>query len=115
MELREDAIRQLRELKDSQGSLLDRVVDIYLEEAVELVGRIDGAVASADLEDLRLAAHTLASSSAQLGADAFSSTCRELERLAAAGDLDAAAPVAARCRDEFTAVAVLVAQLRGTA
>ena len=56
----------------------------------EIVDRIRRAVLSKDAVELRAAAHRLKSSSAQLGATALASDCRELEMMGARGELERA-------------------------
>lgn len=112
MKLREGAVGQLRALRDQQGSLLERVIQVYADESTLLIGRIEAALESDDREALRLAAHTLGSAGAQFGADEFCATCRQMERIAADGDgLDAARALFPRLRAEFDEAAELIAAL----
>lgn len=59
------------------------------------------AVAVGDADALKLAAHTLKSSSANVGAQVLSARCREIERLARAANVAAAADLVAGTDAEF--------------
>ncbi|EDX78539.1 response regulator receiver domain protein [Coleofasciculus chthonoplastes PCC 7420] len=65
--------------------VLDKIVGDYLEDAPERLQAIQSAIATQDAEALRQAAHSLRSSSANLGAVTLSHLCKELEALAGAG------------------------------
>ena len=76
-----DNIRALSD--DGNPDLLGRIIGLFLKEAPALVERMRGAVQSGDAKDLRMAAHTLKSSSANLGAMKLAALCKDLERIAA--------------------------------
>lgn len=59
------------------------------------------AVAVGDADALKLAAHTLKSSSANVGAQVLSARCREIEWLARAANVAAAADLVAGTDAEF--------------
>jgi len=70
----------LRALDPSGGSaVLQRVVDIYLKSAPELVHAMRGAADAGDAEALGKAAHSLKSSSLNVGAASLGNLCREIE------------------------------------
>jgi PAS domain S-box-containing protein len=72
------AIRVLQ--RPGQPDIVARIVTQYMDSSPEIIDRIRRAVLSKDAVELRAAAHRLKSSSAQLGASALASDCRELER-----------------------------------
>jgi predicted outer membrane repeat protein len=72
----------IRTLRDKRPDLLARLVKTYLSYAPTALAELDSAVASADFEAIGRLTHSLKSSSANLGAGAFSATCRQLEILA---------------------------------
>jgi CheY-like chemotaxis protein/HPt (histidine-containing phosphotransfer) domain-containing protein len=76
-----DAIRALS--KDGNPNLLGQIIALYLKDAPVLVERMRGAVQSGDAKELRTAAHTLKSSSANLGAVKLAGLCKDLERMGA--------------------------------
>ncbi|NOU10566.1 MAG: PAS domain S-box protein [Nitrospira sp.] len=75
------AIRALQ--RPGQPNIVARIVTQYMDSSPELIDRIRRAVLSKDAVELRAAAHRLKSSSAQLGATALASDCRELEMMGA--------------------------------
>ncbi len=97
--------RLIDELEDSM--LVANVVRSYLRELPGRVEQIEDAAREGDRDQLRLAAHTLASTSAAVGAIPLADVCRVLERDAQADDapLDSIETVLsklARLRDGVT-------------
>ena len=70
--------------------VLQRVANLYIKESAALLERLSQAVARGDAEEVRLAAHSLKSSSANLGALRLSAMCRDLEQKGRAAELDEA-------------------------
>jgi two-component system sensor histidine kinase/response regulator len=93
----------LRRLADVGGGreLLSRVVDKYLSSSARLLSALRDAVAVSDPEALGAAAHTLKSSSAQVGAVRLSSLCKELEALGRSGSMEGAAARTDEIAGEF--------------
>ncbi|NEX21864.1 response regulator [Thiorhodococcus mannitoliphagus] len=79
------AIRSLQQ--PGQPDPVERIVGLYLESASTLFEQIQGALTAGAAEDLRLAAHTLKASSANLGGQRIAALCRELEELGRDGRL----------------------------
>jgi CheY-like chemotaxis protein/HPt (histidine-containing phosphotransfer) domain-containing protein len=87
-----DGIRSL-ESPGGQG-LFERVLSLFLSDSPKMVKQIRTAAEKGDAESLRLAAHTLKSSSANVGATGLSDLCRTIEGMARGGDpLDAGDPL----------------------
>jgi len=63
------------------ASILDRVIGIYLQQTPQLVSSIHQAIEQKDSNALLEAAHSLKSSSANLGAMQLFCLCRELESM----------------------------------
>lgn len=75
-----EAIARLRELDPSgQQGVLQRVLRAYETSLSRHLGDIAGARDAADLDRLMRAVHTLKSSSAAVGAMAFSQRCADIE------------------------------------
>jgi HPt (histidine-containing phosphotransfer) domain-containing protein len=76
-------IEGLRELggEDEPGLLIE-IVALFLADAPQRLGEIDRALATGDLRSLERAAHTLKSSSQNVGALGLARMCREMEELA---------------------------------
>ena len=71
-------------------NLMSRLADTYIDSAGRLMAAAERALADHDAAGLRQAAHTLKSSSANLGARELAQRCAALELLARNGDLDEA-------------------------
>jgi HPt (histidine-containing phosphotransfer) domain-containing protein len=71
----------------NQSDLVRHVVEIYLNDAPQLISALETAAASGDFEGLRRNAHTLKSNSAHIGARALSMFAKELEAQARSGNL----------------------------
>ena len=97
-----DAIRALDET--GAGGLLRQVVQLYVESAPRLIAELRRAQASGQLDAVRNAAHSLKSSSANLGANRLAQMCQAVERAARAGTLHADLPGPDAIEREFIAV-----------
>ena len=84
-----DNIRAMQQ--PGAASILNKVIGIYLQHSPQLVQKIHQAVASGEGETLMESAHSLKSSSANLGAMQLSTLARELEQLGREGNAAAAA------------------------
>ncbi|CBN55882.1 MULTISPECIES: response regulator [Kamptonema] len=80
-------LQSLRELDDDDDDEPDFLVDlinIFLGDAPRYLDSIKVAIAAGDAGNLKVAAHTLKSSSANLGAMVLSELCKDLEYMARA-------------------------------
>ena len=80
------------------------VVNTFLTSSQELMASIRDGVAAGDPKVFSGAAHTLKSSSAQLGAQGLSSLCKELEVLGRGGSCEGARELANRISEELAPV-----------
>jgi PAS domain S-box-containing protein len=80
--------------------LLARVVHVYLAESPRLMDELKAATAAKDTPAIARWAHSLKSSSANVGAAVFSRQCGELEACARRGDTDEAGRIFARLEAE---------------
>lgn len=94
-----EAIRALQ--RPGKPDLLARVVTLFDGDGPRLVEAMETALEEGDIDRLRDAAHTLKSSSAQLGAQALSARCRELEHAAREGNLPACVALADGLGDDL--------------
>ncbi len=86
--LDEEALRSIRELERNGASgMLARVVEMYRNSAPQLLSDIRRGVEEGDADRIRRAAHTMKSSSANLGAVVVVALCKRLEDEARAGKL----------------------------
>jgi len=103
----------LRALQQTGGSdVLGKVLRTYLRSAPPLLTALREAVAGGDAAAVRQAAHSLKSSSAQVGALVFSAHCKELEALGRANTLTNAPTILTYLEEEYPVVeAALTATL----
>ncbi|KAF1709658.1 ATP-binding protein [Pseudoxanthomonas sacheonensis] len=78
----------LDELREIAGDETVRIIGLFLEDAPRLIARLESASTVPDLEAMREAAHTLKSSSANVGAMALSTAAKRVELGARAQKLD---------------------------
>jgi CheY-like chemotaxis protein len=80
-----EAVRQLD--PDGNDRLLSRLIALYRDDSSQLLADIDNAMKAGDSESVARAAHTLKSSSANLGATNVAAIARHIEHSARNGDL----------------------------
>jgi len=99
------ALDAIRALSAGQGdALLQRVLSAFLQDTPRQLAALREAVAAGDAGSIRKTAHSLKSSSANVGADALAKLFKELEQLARAGHPGGAAGLLARLESEFQSV-----------
>jgi HPt (histidine-containing phosphotransfer) domain-containing protein len=106
-------IQGLRELggEDDPGLLVE-LIDLYLSDAPQRMGEIRQALSTNDWKLLERAAHTLKSSSANIGARELSAICKELEAKARAGDPQVCARLFERSAAQLVRVESALRELR---
>ncbi|MEE8475421.1 MAG: Hpt domain-containing protein, partial [Myxococcota bacterium] len=90
--------------RGDSSEFLARVVNTYLASSEKLMASIRDGVAAGDRKVFSAAAHTLKSSSAQVGAHGLSSLCKELEALGRGGSCEGAGELANRVSEELASV-----------
>lgn len=87
-------IQDLRELggEDDPGLILE-LIGIFLEDAPQRMDEISRGLATGDLKLLERAAHTLKSSSANIGALGLSKICKQIEEIARTQNLAGVKPL----------------------
>ena len=78
----------LDELFEIAGEEINAIIDVFLEETPQLVRHLQEAAVMTDLQRLAQLAHSLKSSSANVGVLALSEAARRLEHGARAGTLE---------------------------
>ena len=94
--------------KSGGAALLRRVIEIYLKNAPDLIAAMNNAVGTGDLAALGKAAHSLKSSSMNLGAARLAGICREIEAAARSNSPESAARLAAAVEAEYMRVKALL-------
>ncbi len=108
--LEQKALDNIRALQVAGApDMLAKIIEIYLQECPKLLETLDEAVASGDADGVRKAAHSLKSSSANLGAINLSALCKELEMGGRDNRLDKAAELLAGIDAEYSAVKAALA------
>lgn len=93
---------QYREFDPSGGlSLAHQIMQVYRDSSGETVQQVGRAIAEGDAETMRRSAHTLKSSSANVGAMALSALFKQLEILGKEARLDEAAPLFDAAQQEY--------------
>jgi signal transduction histidine kinase/CheY-like chemotaxis protein/HPt (histidine-containing phosphotransfer) domain-containing protein len=101
------------DLLDTMGSEFGDLVRVYLEDAPQQIVAIEAAAASGDAAAQVAPAHTLKSSSANIGATGLSELARGIEHAARAGVPTGPAEVAAGIRPEYERVSAELSRLLG--
>lgn len=100
-------LNSLRQMAGSKAAtLLCQIIDDYREDAPQRLQDIRDAVATGNAQALRQSAHTLRSSSANLGAMNLSHLCKALEMIGRAGTTMDAAQWIAQVEAEYEKVKV---------
>jgi len=100
--LESKALEQLRATLGRQADrMLPALIEQFYRDADRLLGQARRASEQGRAEDVRIASHSLKSTSATFGAMRLSAVARELESLARSGKLDGVAEHIARAEAEF--------------
>ena len=103
--LDEQALRQIRALRQPGGpDLLKKIADLYVSNSHTLIVNLREAIIHNDASAVAQAAHSLKSSSANLGASALAQLCAKMEDVAKATQLDSAWELLERMVEEHQEV-----------
>ena len=95
---------RLLEITGDDLEFVDELVDTYLEDAVVQLEAMRAAAASGDAAAMVRPAHSLKSSSENVGATGLADACRSLEADGKAGTVPDAVDRVAQCDATFSAV-----------
>jgi signal transduction histidine kinase/CheY-like chemotaxis protein/HPt (histidine-containing phosphotransfer) domain-containing protein len=101
----------IRDLLDTMGDEFGDLVRVYLEDAPQRLRELELAAAAHDASGQVSPAHTLKSSSANIGATALSDFARRIEHTARSGIAISPAEIAGGIRREYDRVAVELSAL----
>jgi signal transduction histidine kinase/CheY-like chemotaxis protein len=90
------------ELRLALGSEVEQLINMFLDDTPMLIARLEAAALAPDMDMLREVAHSLKSSSANLGAMARSVAAKRVELGVRTGTLDRPAVAVAMVSSEFT-------------
>jgi len=106
------AIDELRELVDEDTpDFLTDLLDSFLTDARQYLAALESSNHSGDTAGVMAAAHTLKSSSANLGAMKLSQFCSEIEAIARMHSLSGVPPLIQGAQNEFILVQKEIADL----
>ncbi len=92
-------------------ALARQIMQVYLDSGGKLIKQAEQAIAASDTQALRIAAHSLKSSSANVGAETLSALFKQLEGFAREGDLDKALPLWDAARQEYARAEIEIQHL----
>jgi HPt (histidine-containing phosphotransfer) domain-containing protein len=99
------ALDSLRALGgDDEPGLFLEVIELYLDDSATHVANLRSSLEANDVRLLERTAHTLKSSSANVGALGFSKLCLQLEQAVRNAQLDAAPSLVAAAEAQFARV-----------
>ncbi len=91
-------------VREGQPSLLEKVIRLYMESSPKLMETIRHSITLGDAAAMQGAAHSLKSTSGNLGAMMLAEMCKELEALGRAGTTDNAILLLPLLEDEYERV-----------
>jgi len=101
---------------DDDGTVLNEVIQMYLDEAVLQMQALHGAVDAHDLPTLASTAHAMKSASHNVGAKSLGELCKRLEKQAKAGEAAGIGDLVAAIDNMLESVRPLLrAEMRQTA
>ena len=90
--------------RQGKPDLLVRVINIYLEDSLRLLEALRQALSRGDAVELKLQAHSLKSSSANVGALRLAELCKELEATGEGKSMDGVDQRISRVEEEYRSV-----------
>ncbi len=109
-----DMIRAMQ--RPGRPNVLDRIITLYQENSPALIRSIRQTITEKDGESLCEAAHSLKSSSANLGATHLASLCKKLEEMGRMKQLEGAGELVEHLESQFQEVVLLLsAELENSA
>ncbi len=73
-------IKELEEFdSDGDGTFLDSILNLYLQESPQIISKISLHLSAGKIQEVQRAAHSLKSSSANIGAAILAGFCKDLE------------------------------------
>jgi len=91
-------------VREGQPSLLQQVIQLYMEDSPKLMETIRHSITLGDAAAMQRAAHSLKSTSGNLGAMMLAEMCKELETMGRAGTTDNAILLLPVLEDEYDRV-----------
>lgn len=109
----EESVRQsLKTMADDDLAFMAEMIDTFLEDAPDLLEKMQHGVEYGDAAALRIAAHSLKSNSADFGAKTLRDLCKEAESMGRDSRLHGADEIVLRARAEYEKLAATLISLR---
>ncbi len=102
--LNRHALEAIRALSSDGEALLQRVIHAYVDDTPAHLQTLREAIASLNTGGIRKAAHSLKSSSANVGADTLARLCKEMELLGRTDSTEGAEKLLINMEREFQTV-----------
>ncbi|HRH14350.1 MAG TPA: response regulator [Azonexus sp.] len=105
------ALDAIRQLPGANGALLvERVIQAYRADAPARLAEMRAASEAGDADALRKAAHSMKSSSANVGAEGLATVCKALEMIGRGATVEGAIPLLAKAGEELPRVLTALAE-----
>jgi two-component system sensor histidine kinase/response regulator len=103
--INQHALDNIRALSADRGAaLVQRVINAYVDDTPQHLQTLRRAIAGLDAGNLRKVAHSLKSSSANVGAETLAQMCKDMEHLGRTDTTEGAAGILTDMEHEFQAV-----------
>lgn len=94
-------VEQLREMAGGDASILGELLTLFESDANRLLQDLASALAAGNAPAVREAAHAIKGGAANLGAKPLADLCYQVEQKGRGGNLDGAAELAERIREQY--------------
>ena len=102
----------LEKLTGGDREFMAEIIDTFLDDAPDLLTRMREGVDHSNAADLRIAAHSLKSNSADFGAETLRELCKQAELLGEEGRLEGADSLVSQAASVYAAVESALKSLR---
>ena len=112
----EAVLEELRELDDEGGGFFEEVVQAYVQDAPAMADDLRSGISGGDVEKTARIAHSLKTSSLQIGAQGLGELCRQVEEKSRGGSCEGLQALLPAIDAQVTAVcATLATRIETTA
>ena len=94
-------VGRVRDVSGDDPKAMGTLLNLYVQQATELLPALDAAVQSKSAPEVNLIAHKLRGASLTCGANSIAMVLQQLEHLGGTGDVSKAEPLCHRAGNEF--------------
>lgn len=105
-----EGLQSILQLAEGDAAVLVEILDEIMHHTPQLMQDLSLAIDQADVQRVKRSAHSLKSSSAQIGALGMADLCQQLETKSGRGELDGAGPLLGQIYQAYAHVEREVAQ-----